>query len=388
MHSVLRSLFYSCLIASLALSAVGCASGSLRPDLQKVSDGAHTRPEKIPPYHARFARAQPVVAVVGDNRGTELTDYVIPFGVLAQSGVAQVIALSTQSGPLSTFTDMGKPSFKIASEATVAEFDARFPDGADYVVVPATRDSPEVINWIASQIKKGATIVSICNGAMVVAMTGLMDGHRATAHWSTEDHRRAMHPTIHWVKNARYVADRNWISGAGVSAAMPTSIALVEAIGGHDRAAALAKELAAGDWNAPHSSDAFHPAFGVNLTAFAETMYLNQWFHSTDRLGIAIAPGVNEISLALTVDAYSSTGRSQAFTVAASKAPMRSLHGLTIIPDFAARDVPRPMRSLPVLDAVLPGQALDRALGGIARSYGATNAYGVALLMEYPWVRQ
>ncbi len=39
----------------------------------------------LPRYEARFGRAKPVIAVVAYNPGTELTDFVVPYGVLAES---------------------------------------------------------------------------------------------------------------------------------------------------------------------------------------------------------------------------------------------------------------------------------------------------------------
>ena len=85
----------------------------------------------IAPYHPRLGRSHPVIAVIGQTRGTETTDYLVPYGVLAQSGAGQVIALGTQAGPIQLM-----PALKIEPQATLAEFDARFPDGADYVIVP------------------------------------------------------------------------------------------------------------------------------------------------------------------------------------------------------------------------------------------------------------
>ncbi|MET0322412.1 MAG: hypothetical protein ABW069_16955 [Duganella sp.] len=52
----------------------------------------------LSPYHDRFGRDQPVVAVVADNGGTELTDFMIPYGVLARSGAAHLLSVSTQPG--------------------------------------------------------------------------------------------------------------------------------------------------------------------------------------------------------------------------------------------------------------------------------------------------
>ncbi|MBA5605990.1 DJ-1/PfpI family protein [Duganella sp. FT3S] len=363
----------------------GCASGPAAIDANTTL--ASTRDGAIAPYHARPGHAKPLIAVVGDNASTELSDYVVPYGILTRSGVADVMALSTAEGPINTTTDMGKPGFRIEPEATIARFDARFPDGADYVIVPATRNSPELRNWIARQATKGATIVSICNGAQIVARSGVMDGRLATAHWASEQERMEQQPAIRWVRNARYVADRNWVSSAGVSAAIPTSIALVEAIAGRARAAALAGELAVADWSARHDSDAFQPHLGHNLTALATTVYTNGWFHNDDALGIRAAAGVDEVVLALTVDAYSSTGRSHAWLVADSVAPLRTRYGLRVIPDRSEGETAALDQVLDLSATTLPGQAVDQALDGIASRYGRANAYGVALLLEYPGYR-
>lgn len=88
--------------------------------------------EKIAPYQARFGRSRPVIAVIGENAGTELTDYVIPYGVLARSGVADTIAVAMRAEPMTM-----RPALRIQPQASIDDFDARFPDGADYVIVPA-----------------------------------------------------------------------------------------------------------------------------------------------------------------------------------------------------------------------------------------------------------
>ncbi len=385
----------ACVTVATLLSA--CAHGPTALDAQT---GNPPLAQKIALYHARFGRSQPLIAVVGDNARTELSDYVVPYGVLSQSGVAHVMALSTQGGTINTVTDMGQPGFRLESEASIAQFDAQFPDGADYIVVPATRNADSLKTWIAQQTQKGATIVSICNGAMVVANSGAMDGHRATAHWSSEESRLQLQPQVHWVRNARYVADGNWVSSSGVSAAIPTSVALVEAIAGHDAAALLAQQVGIDDWSPTHNSDAFQPRFGVNLLAYAQTVYTNHWLHTNERIGVPAAEGVNEVALALTVDAYSTTGRSQAFVIAPRTAPLRTQHGLRLIPDMAAADAtktspaststPAPVdRMLKALDDTTPpAKVLDQALAGIAELYGHTNAFGVALLLEYPGLRE
>ncbi|MGF1524751.1 MAG: hypothetical protein ACFBSF_20690 [Leptolyngbyaceae cyanobacterium] len=49
----------------------------------------------IPAYVPRFNRERPVIAVVAENSFTEPTDYVIPYGVLSASDVAEVWAIAS-----------------------------------------------------------------------------------------------------------------------------------------------------------------------------------------------------------------------------------------------------------------------------------------------------
>ncbi len=237
-----------------------------------------------------------MIAVVGENSGTELTDFVIPYGVLVRSGVAEVVSVATQPGAIRM-----RPALKMQPDATVIDFDARFPDGADYVIVPAVvkfRD-PALFAWIKAQAGKGATVMSICDGAAVVAGTGLMDGRRATAHWASAKNRRRLFPNVTWIADVRYVADGNIVSTAGISAALPASLGLVEAIVGQQRARELADEMGVSDWSTAHSTAPFRPRFGVNLKALIAVTYTNGWFHSTDMIGLRIADGVDEIALAV-----------------------------------------------------------------------------------------
>ena len=335
--------------------------------------------EIIAPYHDRFGRSQPLIAVVGENSGTELTDFAIPYGVLARSGAAQVTTVATQPGVLTM-----RPALKIQPDATTQQFDSKYPEGADYVIVPAVvkRDDPELLRWVATQGEKGATIVSICDGALVVAGAGLLKGHRATAHWATESHRKERFPDTQWISNTRYVADGKLVSSAGISAAMPTSLALLEAIAGHARAAAVAQEIGVDDWSTSHDSDRFHPRMG-NLTAYA-TMYTNAWFHSSDSVGVPLADGMDEIALAFTADAWSRTARSQAYGVSAAATPVRTRGGLSVLPERAPGGADAPSIMLPALAAAPSGKALDKVLADLAERYGRRTAYRVALEFEYP----
>jgi putative intracellular protease/amidase len=278
-----------------------------------------------------------------------------------------------------------RPALQVQPDFTVAQFDARFPDGADYVIVPAVVKfkDPTLLAWVKAQGLKGGTVVSICDGAAVVAGTGLMDGRRATGHWASEKNRRKLFPAVTWVADIRYFADGKIISTAGISAALPASLALVEAIAGRERASTLATEFGVRDWSAVHRTAPFRPRFGVNLRALVTTNYTNHWFHSTEMLGLPLTTGADEIALAVTADAYSRTGRSMVHALSASAEPIRTRGGLLVIPDGSAHHMDR---LLPALDATPSGQWLAKSLEGIAHLYGRNTAYGVSLDFEYPMI--
>jgi transcriptional regulator GlxA family with amidase domain len=320
-------------------------------------------------------RPRPLIAIIGVNEGTEGNDYMMPFGILRRAGVADVVAVATQEGPVTLF-----PALKVEAQASVAAFDAAHPEGADYVIVPAMHrdDDPAALQWIKAQAGKGTTIIGVCAGAKVVAAAGLLDGKRATTHWYYLKEMRGKHPAIEYVADRRIVADRGVVTTTGITAAMPMTLTLIEAIAGRSRAEAVAQDLGLSHWDARHDSSAFR------LTRpFALTVMRNRFaFWNHEELGIALDDGVDEVSLALTADAWSRTYRSQALTFAPTGEARQSRNGLRIFPDRVAAAWPQARRLPPIADR--PAEALDKTLEAIASRYDARTANIVAMQLEYP----
>jgi transcriptional regulator GlxA family with amidase domain len=90
------------------------------------------------------------------------------------------------------------PALTIEPDITVADFDARHADGADYVIVPAMEpeNDPAALQWIKSQAAAGATVIAVCAGAKVAAAAGLLDNKRGTTHWFYLKGLREKYPSI------------------------------------------------------------------------------------------------------------------------------------------------------------------------------------------------
>jgi len=324
-------------------------------------------------------RSRPLIAIVGLNDSTETTDYLMSYGILRRSDVADVVALGTAPGAMTLF-----PALKVMPQATIAEFDAHYPDGADYVIVPAMSrdDDPAVLQWIRSQASRKAIVIGVCVGAKIVANAGLLDGKRATTHWYYLDELRDRHPAIRYVADRRLVVDQGVATTTGISASMPMMLTLIEAIAGRDKAQIVAQGLGLAGWDARHDSGAFKFTRPFALAAIANTLA----FWNREEFGLEIGPGVDEVSLALVADAWSRTFRSRAVTYAAATGARKSRNGILIVPDRAGTDPPAGP-SIPAIGELKPAQALDQALQEIEGRYGRRTANLVAMQLEYPSAR-
>jgi putative intracellular protease/amidase len=321
-------------------------------------------------------RQRPLIAIIGINDATETTDYLMPYGILTRADVADVVTLATAPGPMTLF-----PALKVEPQATIAEFDARHPDGADYVIVPAMSrdDDPEALQWIRNQSGKGAIVIGVCVGAKVVGDAGLLHGKRATTHWYSVKELRGKHPSMRYVEDRRLVVDDGVATTTGITASMPMSLTLIEAIAGRDKARAIGREIGLPEWDARHESDEFKFTRPFALTAIGNTAAF--WSH--EQLGIELKPGMDEVSLALVTDAWSRTYRSRAVSFARTAGPQQSRNGIRILPDVIATNWPA-TRLLPGIDNAKPAEALDSALGGIAARYGTRTTDFVAMQLVYP----
>src|SRR3712207_2786770 len=163
---------------------------------------------------------------------------------------------------------------------------------------------------------------------------------------------------------------------------MPMALALIEAIAGREKAEAVRRDLGLAHWDARHDNGAFKFTRPFALTAIRNTLAF--WSH--EQLGLELAPGVDEVSLALVADAWSRTYRSRAVTFAATAGAQRTRGGIGILPDQVAASWPAE-RLLPAIGDRQPAAALDQALHGIAARYGTRTAGFVAIQLQCLWQR-
>lgn len=355
-----------------ALSLAGCTAGAPLPPAQADAAGIERDKQAFVEALKPRGAGRPVVALLALNEGTEMTDLLLPHAVLQRAGVAEVRIVAPRSGRVMLY-----PALEVEGAQDFAAFDRMHPSGADYVIVPAMRsdDDPAVAAWLRRQAQQGARVIGVCSGARVVGRAGLLDGRRFTGHWYDRSALLRRHPGASHVPNRRYLADRGVATTTGITASVPAMLALVEALGGRQKAEALAAELGVASWDPAHDSSPFYLDAGrrasylLNEAAF--------WRH--ERWSVEVQDGSDDIALALAADAWSRTGRVSVEAASAS-GPVRLKSGLVLMAQPAADGSAR----LPLSSALKPVQQLDRTLCEIAERYGASRRDWVMQEMEYP----
>ena len=161
-------------------------------------------------------------------------DFIGPYEVLRMLPDAEVRFLWHETGPVTA--DSGV----LLIGATHTFDETPHPD---VVLVPggpgtsmAARDE-KLLAWLRAVHPGAQWTTSVCSGSVVLAAAGLLDGKRATSHWSTLPVLKTFGTTP--VGDERVVHEGDVVTAAGVSAGIDLGFWLAGQLGGDDRAKAI-----------------------------------------------------------------------------------------------------------------------------------------------------
>jgi transcriptional regulator GlxA family with amidase domain len=109
--------------------------------------------------------------------------------------------------------------------------------------VHALEVDPEVVAWVRQCAGRSRRTASVCTGAFLLAATGLLDGRRATTHWSRCAELAERYPALSVACDPIFVTDGAIWTSAGVTAGIDMTLAMVEADLGRQVAMAAARHL-------------------------------------------------------------------------------------------------------------------------------------------------
>src|SRR5581483_1578129 len=220
----------------------------------------------------------PTVAILIFN-SVQIIDYSGPYEVFGEAGF-KVFTVAEKADPITTvFGQKVTPTYSF--ETSPKPDILLIPGGG----VRGSQDDPMVIKWIQDTAKDAKYVMSVCNGAFILAQTGLLDGLSAT----TTDHNiprlAQAFPKVKVVDDQRYTDNGKILTTAGLSSGIDGALHLVAKIRGTGQAEATALGMEY-RWE-PNSTfaraalaDKLMPQiFGTDLKGSLESTEgdLNQW---------------------------------------------------------------------------------------------------------------
>ena len=119
--------------------------------------------------------------------------------------------------------------------------------GYDTLIIGSTLEhapvSPGLIAYLRAAGRTSRRIASICQGALILAEAGLLDGRRATTHWAMAREMQARFPAIKVEEDRIFITDGPIWTSAGMTAGIDLALAMVEKDFGLDLARRIARSL-------------------------------------------------------------------------------------------------------------------------------------------------
>jgi putative intracellular protease/amidase len=175
-----------------------------------------------------------VAVLVFDN--VEEIDYTAPIEVFGQAG-ARVFTVSPS-------TAIVRSVFGLRVQP---EFDLEHAPPSDVVLIPGggvgdMMKDEKVLEWLRQRAASSRYVLSVCNGAFIVARAGLLDGLSATTTAGRLDELAAFAPKTHVVRQ-RVVDNGKVITVGGLSSGIDGALHVVEREYGRLRAEEVARGI-------------------------------------------------------------------------------------------------------------------------------------------------
>lgn len=120
---------------------------------------------------------------------------------------------------------------------------AERPLGAGRDVAAEAAAEEQIVGWLRGAIRPGHTVLTVCEGALLAARAGLLDGYACTTHHASCARLAAAAPRARVLENRLFVQDRDRFSSAGVTAGVDLMLHLVADWAGPAAAVAAARTL-------------------------------------------------------------------------------------------------------------------------------------------------
>lgn len=123
----------------------------------------------------------------------------------------------------------------------------------DYLIIPGAETSyllseafkakTEVFEWLKMAYAQKVILCSVCTGAFVLAIAGLLDGRKCTTHWKRTEQLQLLFPKAEVVENILFIEDGGILTSAGVTSGIDLALHIVSQLEDDFFAYKVAREL-------------------------------------------------------------------------------------------------------------------------------------------------
>ncbi|AZE91524.1 Transcriptional regulator, AraC family [Pseudomonas orientalis] len=152
-----------------------------------------------------------------------------------------------------------------------------------------------MLEWLRQQHAAGTVLAGVCIGSIMLARSGLLDGRRATAHWSSAASFAVRYPAVRLEADKPIVDDGDLITTAGLMAWSELGLRLVERLLGPSIAADTARFLVIEhSGSASQCASNFAPILGHGDAAILKVQH---WLQASGAVEVSIAAMAQEAGL-------------------------------------------------------------------------------------------
>jgi putative intracellular protease/amidase len=150
--------------------------------------------------------------------GVQIIDYAAPYEVFGQARF-YVYTVAESRQPITTSMNM----------TVTPAFDFHSAPVPDVLIVPggaieSPAGSTQAMSWIKTTAQKAQLVLSVCNGAFLLAKAGLLDGLSATTFYGLLDELGQQAPKTKIVRDQRFVDNGKIVTTAGLSSGIDGSL--------------------------------------------------------------------------------------------------------------------------------------------------------------------
>lgn len=244
-------------IGAIVVAANGLAVAGRGAEGAETNDKApQTIPNSLEPLPYTKGARIPVAIVL--SAGAEVVDFAGPWGVFeyvylsdADMKPFELYTVAETAAPLKVsggMTIVPNHTFETAPQPKL-------------IVIPAMEGDPSeaMLTWLKEASKATDVTMSVCNGAFVLAKTGLLSGKSATSHHGGYALFKADFPDVNVIRGARFVDEGRVATAGGLSSGIDLALHIVERYFGRQTAenTATSLEYQGQGWKDPASNVAF-----------------------------------------------------------------------------------------------------------------------------------